>query len=755
MEGNMQPATSANIIGPDINEYRGDVNYQLLATKTPYCYLRSSSSGTGTFRVDKKFFEYVKGLKSVGILSGAYHYSKPSADFTTADSQCDDFIRVLQEAYGQGNYGDLFPVIDVEAPVDKSISTDTLLDWVDRFRKRFERKTRRILMIYTGSFFVDLYNNFYHSQKGFILANMPLWIAMYKEIPGNPPYPKDQGGWTRWRMWQYTEQGTIAGVNPPVDLNYGPTNLDFLKPPRVVRNFKATPVGKKIHLTWSGNTDLDLNGYNIFINGNYVTTLSKNATSYTIDLGPGARPHERYELTIEAFDIDGDFSPTRAKAQVTLRGDYESLNNEENEMNSKEVRNNYIDPVDILEDKFIKRSKYEQFYGREEDFEFKNLNLEHMGKDYNYQYDHESDNITHDNFSDKFHGENYEYSSDYRETDYNDDMDNYTVKPVFKYYLDDEDEEFDDVDDLEENNGYAPVYNEYSYGYDETDFNYEDNYFDLEEEYGEDNYGRYDLEDNFKDYKYNYLTYNDGLSYFREDEEYSSEDKDYTLGNKGHILEDEDYTVEDRDDILEEKDYTFEDRGYILEDEDYTLEDRDNILEDKDYTFEDRDYILEDKNYTLEDKDHILEDEDYTLEDDDSYLRYNEEDKGISFGNSELAKHGLQYKGRKSSTNNKDLKERYLSTYLNELDNNMEYDGIFENTDEYRHKKCKKCKKCKNNKKNEKYCFGCKYYGYESKKDDYYNHDHYDYLKHPHYDFKFEECDHKNKKKKKHHKHHR
>lgn len=750
----MQPATSANIIGPDINEFRGDVNYRLLATKTPYCYLRASSSGTGRFRVDRKFFEYVQGLKSVGILSGAYHYSRPSADFTTADSQCDDFIRILQEAYGQGNYGDLFPVIDVEAPVDKSISTDTLLDWVDRFRKRFERRTRRRLMIYTGAFFIDLYNNFYHSQKGFILANMPLWIAMYREIPGNPPYPKDQGGWTRWRMWQFTEQGTIDGVNPPVDLNYGPTSLDFLKPPRVVRNFSATPVGKKIHLTWSGNTDLDLNGYNIFINSNYVTTLSKNATSYTIDLGPGARPKERYELTIEAFDIDGDFSPTRAKAQVTLRGDYESLNNEEDEMNNKVIRNkikenpSYIDPVDLLEDKFIKRSKYEQFYGREEDFEFKNLNLDHIEKDYDY----ESDDIINDNFSDKFYGENYEYTSDHRETDYNDDMNNYTIKPVTQYYLDDEDDEddeFDDVDNLEENNADAPVYYEYpdSYdeypdSYDETDFNYEDNYFNFEEENDEDDYGRFDLEDNFKDYEYNYLTYYNGLSNYREAEDYSSEDKDYALEDKGYILEDKDYSLGNKDYSLEDEDYTLEDKGYSLEDEDYTLEDKGYSLENKDYALEDRDYILEDKDYTLED-------EEYILEEDDNSLKYNEEDKRISFGNSELAKHGLQYKGRKSSTNNKDLKERYLSTYLNELDDNMEYDGIFENREEYRHKKCKKCKK------NKKSCFGCKYYGYEGKKDDYYNHDHYDYLKHPHYDFKFEEYDHKDKKKKKHHKHHR
>lgn len=314
----MQNRTSANIIGPDLNEYRGTVNYSLLATKTNYCYLRGSGYGSGKFREDRKFNEYVQGLRNVGIKSGAYHYAVPSYDLNTADIQCDGFINILQKAYGPGNYGELFPVIDIEAPTDKSISTDALLNWVDRFRKRFERKTKRVLMLYTGSFFIELYNNFYHSTKGFILSDMPLWIAMYPEIQPNPPYPRDQGGWTRWRMWQYTENGTIAGVNPPVDLNYGPTNLDLLTQPRNVKNFKAVGSGRNIRLTWTANTDVDLAGYNVFMNSSYITTLGKNTTSYTIEVGPQVAPVEKYQVAIEAFDTDGDFSPELSKATVTF-----------------------------------------------------------------------------------------------------------------------------------------------------------------------------------------------------------------------------------------------------------------------------------------------------------------------------------------------------------------------------------------------------------------------------------------------------
>lgn len=374
----MQNKTSRNIIGPDLNEYRGDVNYTLLATQTPYAYLRGSGYGTGRLRIDRKFIEYVNGLRNVGVKTGAYHYAVPSTDLTTADVQCDGFIDILQQAYGPGRYGDLFPVIDIESPLDKSISTDALLDWVDRFRKRFERKTRRKMMLYTGAFFIDLYNNFYHTKKGFILADMPLWIAMYPGLPSNPPFPRDQGGWTRWRMWQFTETGTMPGVNPPVDLNYGPENLDLLTQPRNVRDFRAVATGQEIRMNWTKNTDIDLGGYNIFINSNYVTTLGRDANSYVLKLANKPSLGEKYIMSIEAFDTDGDFSQQRASANVTFGRDI-VLNNE----NSQECQCNnrwdvddytdvksveFKDPVDSLAKRFIKPVERKEDFDMYDDF---------------------------------------------------------------------------------------------------------------------------------------------------------------------------------------------------------------------------------------------------------------------------------------------------------------------------------------------------------------------------------------------------
>lgn len=310
----MQNKNANSLFGIDINEYTQDVNFNVLATKIDFLYLRSSGSGTGRFRIDRKFFEYAADARAFGIPVGAYHFGVPSYDLTDADRQCDDFINVLQEGFGNKDYGDLFPVIDIETPTDNSISTTTLVNWIDRFRKRFERKTRRRLMLYTGSFFISLYNNFYIPGKGYPLKTMPLWIAMYTKIPGNPPYPENQGGWKKWRIWQFSEDLTIQGVGNPVDANWGPDNIALLMQPSVVTGLKAVEEKNEILVTWNRVPDVDLLGYNIFVNNYWVGTVDEKDTKFIIPKSKLEVPKgSKLTVSIEAFDYDGEVSKTRAK----------------------------------------------------------------------------------------------------------------------------------------------------------------------------------------------------------------------------------------------------------------------------------------------------------------------------------------------------------------------------------------------------------------------------------------------------------
>ena len=87
---------------------------------------------------------------------------------------------------------------------------------------------------------------------------------VYK-ISGNPPYPSNQGGWTRWRIWQFSEDFKIEGVGNPVDANWGPNNIDLLMQPDIVSGFRVRTEGNKIILNWNRNKNIDLLGYKFFL----------------------------------------------------------------------------------------------------------------------------------------------------------------------------------------------------------------------------------------------------------------------------------------------------------------------------------------------------------------------------------------------------------------------------------------------------------------------------------------------------------
>lgn len=315
----MQNKNPKSLFGIDINEYTENVKFPILATKIDFLYLRSSGSGSGRFRVDKKFIEFAKESISYKIPVGAYHFGVPSYDLTDADRQCDDFINVLQQGFGENNYGDLFPVLDIEVPIDKSISTKILVSWIDRFRNRFERKTRRRLMLYTGLFFIEMYDDFYVKGKGYPLKNMPLWLAMYTKVAINPPVPPNIGGWTRWRIWQYSEDQKISGVGNPLDANWGPNNISLLTQPSIVNNFKINENGDKLYLSWDRVPDIDLLGYNLFINGNWIVTVDENTTKYVLDKNKlGISKGQTSIISIEAFDYDGETSKTRTKVKMQI-----------------------------------------------------------------------------------------------------------------------------------------------------------------------------------------------------------------------------------------------------------------------------------------------------------------------------------------------------------------------------------------------------------------------------------------------------
>ena len=149
------------------------------------------------------------------------------------------------------------------------------------------------------------------------LKNMILWIDYYTAISGNAPVPPDVGGWTRWRVWQYSESATVAGVTSKVDANWGPNSIDLLIQPRNVSGLTVSRKGNTLNISWKKNTDTDLVGYNIFANNYWIGTVDAKDTSFSINTNQlPFKVSGPIKISIEAFDNDGETSKRRSSFTI-------------------------------------------------------------------------------------------------------------------------------------------------------------------------------------------------------------------------------------------------------------------------------------------------------------------------------------------------------------------------------------------------------------------------------------------------------
>ncbi|MED3564153.1 GH25 family lysozyme [Bacillus xiapuensis] len=217
--GVMPPATSANLKGIDVSHWQGTIDWnQVKNSGIAFVYAKASEGAAYT---DPMFSTNVKGARAAGLPIGAYHYARPSAPYNPDDAKAEAqfFVNVMTNG-GMGDFGDIMPVLDIEQPAATgTLTSDEITSWARVFTDTVKSLTNRQVMVYTGVWFVQQYNDF-----GGKLSDLPVWIARYSTTP-----PLAVGGWTQWTAWQYSDKGTIPGILGNVDLDYGPTSIDALK----------------------------------------------------------------------------------------------------------------------------------------------------------------------------------------------------------------------------------------------------------------------------------------------------------------------------------------------------------------------------------------------------------------------------------------------------------------------------------------------------------------------------------------------
>ncbi len=184
------------IKGIDVSHHQGNINWRNVAidNHAQYAYVKATE---GIKHTDRLYYKNIREARAANIPVGTYHFYRPNVSPTT---QLLNFTRTMPNLRNQ----DLIPMVDVEVRgrTNINIFRRNLRQFLRGVEKHYGVKP----IIYTG---VNFYNKYLCGH----FDEYMYMIARYDEqIPcpdGNPKFV----------IWQYSEQGRVAGIRGDVDLS--------------------------------------------------------------------------------------------------------------------------------------------------------------------------------------------------------------------------------------------------------------------------------------------------------------------------------------------------------------------------------------------------------------------------------------------------------------------------------------------------------------------------------------------------------
>jgi GH25 family lysozyme M1 (1,4-beta-N-acetylmuramidase) len=196
----------APVDGPDVARYQhpqgAAIDWRRVAESgAGFAFVKATE---GTSYTNPYFADDYRAAHDTGLVRSAYHYARPKGDLVTARDQADFFVRTAGRA---DTKGDLPLTLDLEE--SGGLAPKTLIAWAHTFVDEVTAQTGRPVIIYTYPYF---WQHAMGNTSDF--ANLPLWIASYRNGGPKQPLP---GGWSSWTFWQYTANGRISGIAGAVD----------------------------------------------------------------------------------------------------------------------------------------------------------------------------------------------------------------------------------------------------------------------------------------------------------------------------------------------------------------------------------------------------------------------------------------------------------------------------------------------------------------------------------------------------------
>ncbi len=197
--------------GIDVSEYNGDINWsQVKKSRVSFAMLRCvKGSNPNNISVDAKFNQNIKGASDNGISVGVYRYSY--AD--TASEARKEAMAVVNAIQNSG-YRIQYPIAyDIEDEnVQGDLSKAQLTEIIKIFKGIVENHGYKF-MIYANKNWLDnkIDMNSFEDED--------VWIARYRDY--TPSLGHGYTGAGNVTIWQYSDRGTVPGIQGAVDMNIG------------------------------------------------------------------------------------------------------------------------------------------------------------------------------------------------------------------------------------------------------------------------------------------------------------------------------------------------------------------------------------------------------------------------------------------------------------------------------------------------------------------------------------------------------
>jgi len=189
-------ATGTVVKGVDVSVYQGTIDWTSVKGAGIDFAIARISDGSA---LDTDFATNWSGMKSAGLVRGAYQYFEPGQDPTTQ-------ANIVISAVGMLGSGDLPVTADMETTGSQSAATiaANLRTWMTAV----QAGTGKAPMVYTAEGYWD------SDVASTAFAGSPLWVANW-----GVTCPTLPTGWSNWVFWQNADNGTVAGISDTVDLD--------------------------------------------------------------------------------------------------------------------------------------------------------------------------------------------------------------------------------------------------------------------------------------------------------------------------------------------------------------------------------------------------------------------------------------------------------------------------------------------------------------------------------------------------------